>query len=283
MRAPDAISHITYTLSPYASYILHIILTFLSTMKVPLSASARRESFSLSESQDSDKIAELRTTVSQEKEERKQSKAAETIPESAIESTPSTSPAIRPRKEKAMGSFVNDGGASPKNTTPASHDTPGANPDKRISAVEETPVAMRPTDPKDESVISGEPLPPPSEPVSKPLTNASQGRSPLKKASSPGTSSKVSPVKDKLGVKQNGTAGVKAHAPTKTAEAKPAGKPTSSRPPTASTKASATAKPSGHITTPKSPRYFWHSHIVNFTKLTTSNQRETNSHIPRIY
>ncbi|KAL9095862.1 MAG: hypothetical protein Q9165_001859 [Trypethelium subeluteriae] len=244
--------------------------------EVPSSASARRESFSLSESQDSDKIAELKKTVSQEKEERKQSKAAETIPESAIETTPSPSPAIRPRKEKAMGDFVNKAGTGLKNTAPIPKDTPGANPDKMVSAVEETPVTMRPTDPKDESAVSGgEGLPPPANPISRPLTEASKPSPVANGTSVPSASSKDSSVKEKPGSKPNGTTAAKPRSGTKSTEAKSPSKPTSTRPFTTSTKTVSTAKPSGNGTAPKSPSTRQSRMSLESTKSTTSARSST--------
>ncbi|KAL9078985.1 MAG: hypothetical protein Q9157_002084 [Trypethelium eluteriae] len=245
--------------------------------EVPSSASARRESFSLSESQDSDKIAELKKTVSQEKEERKQSKAAETIPESAIETTPSPSPAIRPRKEKAMGDFVNKAGTGLKNTASVPEDTPGANPDKMVSAVEETPVTMRPTDPKDESAVSGgEALPPPANPISRPLTEAAKASPVPNGTSVPSASSKFSSVKEKPGMKQNGTAAAKPQSSaTKSTETKSPSKSTSTRPFTSSTKTVSTAKPSGNGTAPKSPSTRQSRMSLESTKSTTSARSST--------
>ncbi|KAI9689064.1 MAG: hypothetical protein M1822_000801 [Bathelium mastoideum] len=227
--------------------------TDISIPKAPSSASARRPSFSLTDPQDSDKIAELKKSVSQEKEERKQSRVSEIIPESAIESTPSASPAIKPRKDKAMGDFVNVLGTGLKNSTSPPKDTPGTNPDKAISGVEETPVAMKPTDPKDAIAVSGsEALPPPAEPVSELSAETSQASPATNDDSATGSSSKANAVRAKPVVKPNGTA-VKSQASAKSTDSKPTSKPPSARPSATSAKPSSTVKPTGAGATPKSP------------------------------
>lgn len=264
-------------------------------------ADQRRESFSLDEAQDAEDIADLQRTVTHEKEKRKQSAdVREVVPEQAIEPTPAVTPAHELHEDNAMGSVdnlgnkmqhmdLNDGEAVlntlglPKANSNAdlpTEDTdvgqseqtaeevgspaesPGDNPDKPVSAVEDTDATMKPADPKDEgSVSGGAALPPPAEKLS-PLKHNKGGAN---QAAAPfggdGTSDEdpPAPTPGKTLGKVNGIAKTPMHS-----QAKPTPSKTPSRPPAISTAREASTKatpktapmpksPAGMPKTPKTP------------------------------
>ncbi|KAF2840456.1 hypothetical protein M501DRAFT_1002811 [Patellaria atrata CBS 101060] len=119
----------------------------------------RRESFSVS---DDSPAADLRKTISKEANERKESNAvAEAIPEQAIEKTPavSRSPKLsRQPTEENAGSILKTLGIPTKEKLSADPDKP--------TAVEESPVSMKPSDSTNKEAISGgAALPPPAESI----------------------------------------------------------------------------------------------------------------------
>ncbi|KAJ9661080.1 hypothetical protein H2201_006629 [Coniosporium apollinis] len=266
-------------------------------------ADQRRESFSLDESQDAEDIADLQRTVTHEKEKRKQSAdVREVIPEQAIEPTPAVTPAHEVQEDKAMGAQVNDLGNKvhnmhlnddeavlntlglPKANSNAdlpTEDTdveqleqnaedadspaesPGDNPDKPVSAVEDTEATMKPADPKDEGSVSGGAALPQSAEKLSPLKHNKGGAG---QAAAPfggdGTMDEDPPASTpgKTPDKVNGIAMTPMHS-----QAKPApSKTPSSRPPAISTAREASTKvssktapmpksPAGMPKTPKTP------------------------------
>ncbi|KAI5201405.1 hypothetical protein E4T39_05232 [Aureobasidium subglaciale] len=149
------------------------------------SANLRRHSFSHDES--SDAVANIRQSMSQEEERRGSNPmVAETIPEAAIEQTPTaTTPAVEAKDYLAAGQVAHstngmsqsklreqvsaddagasanadqatDSNASQSMPLPAD-DMPADNPAKPISGVQEEPGPMQPSDLKDRSLVSPTP------------------------------------------------------------------------------------------------------------------------------
>ncbi|KAI5254048.1 hypothetical protein E4T42_02597 [Aureobasidium subglaciale] len=149
------------------------------------SASLRRHSFSHDDS--SDAVANIRQSMSQEEERRGSNPlVAETIPEAAIEQTPTaTTPAVEAKDYLAAGEVAHSTNAMPqsklRDEVAADHvdasattnhatesndarpmtlptdDMPADNPDKPISGVQEEPGPMQPSDLKDRSLVSPTP------------------------------------------------------------------------------------------------------------------------------
>lgn len=118
------------------------------------SLSQRRGSFDV---QDKDLVEALKKTVSNEHEERRGSvDIKEAIPENAIDPAPGLTPPVELRKEEASAKL--------EDLRLSREDKPAENPDKPVSAVEEEPGDMKPSDPVDEAAVSGgEALPPVTE------------------------------------------------------------------------------------------------------------------------
>ncbi|GAB7355369.1 hypothetical protein MBLNU459_g5893t1 [Dothideomycetes sp. NU459] len=154
-------------------------------------ASFRRQSFSLDDSQDSFAIAALKKTISGEEERRASNPFIhETIPEAAIEQTPVETPAVEAKDYMAAGDLAesskdaemeaagsklkgmtladdndnNDGdNAAPQDGTaqsgsveppPPTQDLPVEDPDKPVSAAQEEPGSLKPSDPNEAATIS---------------------------------------------------------------------------------------------------------------------------------
>ncbi|GAB7338333.1 hypothetical protein MBLNU457_4642t1 [Dothideomycetes sp. NU457] len=123
-------------------------------------ASLRRESMSLDETEHKDALQEVKDTVEGEKEARRQSAIIpETVPENAVSATPTTTtPAVEAKDYMAAGDLneakpedaeVEDTGSKLKAMTLPEDDTPVANPDKPTTSAEEEPGTMQPADPND--------------------------------------------------------------------------------------------------------------------------------------
>lgn len=146
-------------------------------------ASFRRQSFSLDESQDSLAIANLKKTISHESERRASNPfITETIPEAAIEQTPVETPAVEAKDYMAAGEIakskrdevVDGAGSKLKDMTIADdddalaeasdedkpveaqqpQDLPAEHPDKPVSAAQEEPGQLKPSDPKETTTLS---------------------------------------------------------------------------------------------------------------------------------
>ncbi|KAI9847483.1 MAG: hypothetical protein M1837_002384 [Sclerophora amabilis] len=119
-------------------------------------AEKRRSSFSLNEAQDPQALAEVRKTISGEREMRRKSTAiTETVPEVAVET-----PSLEPQENDAM---KGKGALSTSPDTGAvlpAEAIPSGNPDKPVSSIEEPAAKLRPADPTHEAVVSrGKALP----------------------------------------------------------------------------------------------------------------------------
>ncbi|KAF2192625.1 hypothetical protein K469DRAFT_717195 [Zopfia rhizophila CBS 207.26] len=192
----------------------------------------RRESFSVTQEHGENVVAELKKTVSQEKEERKISDAVvETIPEQAVDARESSRPPPPIRDETTKGTMPNLGSimkgsdfpepeivdeqkpkveetavkaAAKPEPTPkkvgekpvasSSTDAPGNNPDKIVTGVQED-ASLKLADLKDEATVSGgEALPPPTEVLPPAATEQHAPEAPRKEAPK-ATTSTLSKVK----------------------------------------------------------------------------------------
>lgn len=130
-------------------------------------ASLRRESFSLDETDNKSTIDTLKKTVSEERDARRESAIIpETVPEAAVETTPAAgTPAVEAEDHMAIGNHttqkasngdMDDVASKLEAMTLPDEDVPAANPDKPVSAVEEEPGQLKPSDPKEARAINGE-------------------------------------------------------------------------------------------------------------------------------
>ncbi|KAK8195996.1 hypothetical protein M8818_007147 [Zalaria obscura] len=186
-------------------------------------ADLRRESMSLDVNDDNAALERIRSTIDDEREERRESRIiSETIPEAAIEQTPAATPAVEAKDYLAAGNlahgkevespFEDDKPETPikkdkdegvanvssrlKEMTLPDEDMPASNPDKPVSAVEEEPGNMLPADPKEDTTLSSEDARPVNT-ESAPVTS-SEPQAPAEEpaAAAPKTPSKVaSPFK----------------------------------------------------------------------------------------
>ncbi|KAJ9626951.1 hypothetical protein H2203_003408 [Taxawa tesnikishii (nom. ined.)] len=107
-------------------------------------SSGRRPSFSLDESNDATTLERLRSTISEEKEARRESvQVEETVPEEAIKETPTGETPAAVEAKDYMAAGIHQGSKLQEMTLP-DEDTPAANPDKPVTAVEEEPGKMQP-------------------------------------------------------------------------------------------------------------------------------------------
>ncbi|KAI9796737.1 MAG: hypothetical protein M1833_005977 [Piccolia ochrophora] len=112
-------------------------------------AEKRRDSFSMSDSKDSQALGDVKETIEDELDKRKKSAVVETVPEVAVENAGGKTDSARGDDKKART-------ASPqRRNSPAAEDTPTSNPDKPVSATEDKDAVLLPADPKEETTITG--------------------------------------------------------------------------------------------------------------------------------
>jgi len=235
-------------------------------------ASLRRHSMSLDETDHKDVLQEVKDTVEGEREARRQSTdIPETVPENAVSATPATAtPAVEAKDYMAAGDLkeaksedpeVADAGSKLKAMTLPEDDTPVANPDKPTTSAEEEPGTMQPADLNDGAatkVVNGD-VPTPaspekeSKPAARPTFSTPKKSAPasnLAKPVTPRSSRKATPSKIQTSTSKPGSfAGprsTKANSPV--AVKTPS---TASRPNTSDSKAG--AAPSAHAS-PSSKR-----------------------------
>ena len=167
-------------------------------LKRESSAGIRRGSFT--ENTDESQL-ELKKTVSQEARRRdEESKVAETIPETAIESTPASADATP--SMQAIDGVTEDG----INESPlAREDIEPANPDKPATSTEEEPGAMKAAEPSNEEAVSGGAALPP---VAEDLRHNSDHENAMPEVKTPskaGSKSKGAPATEEVGSSSKAT------------------------------------------------------------------------------